>query len=52
MTLLAVVVGGLLFGVLGMLVASPSLYVAMALVKTLYVEDRLGDRSSEPTATA
>ena len=52
MTLLAVVIGGLLFGVLGMLLASPLLYVAMTLVMKLYVEDRLGDRSSASEATA
>ena len=51
MTLLAVVIGGLLFGVLGMLLASPLLYVAMTLVMKLYVEDRLGDRASPVKAT-
>lgn len=43
MTLVAVVCGGLLFGVMGTLLASPLLYVGITLVHMLYVEDRLGD---------
>jgi predicted PurR-regulated permease PerM len=44
-SILAVVLLGLLAGVLGLVVAAPLALVAMLLVKMLYVEDRLGDHS-------
>lgn len=43
LTVMAVVAGGVLFGVLGLLLATPLLYVAMVLVRMIYVEDVLGD---------
>lgn len=45
LSILAVVLLGLLSGLLGLLVAAPLALVAMLLVKMLYVEDRLGDTS-------
>jgi predicted PurR-regulated permease PerM len=45
LSILAVVLLGLLAGVLGLVVAAPLALVAMLLVKMLYVEDRLGDRT-------
>lgn len=46
--LLAIVACGLLFGVLGVIFATPMAVVAMALVKHLYVEDTL--ENSKPTS--
>ncbi len=43
LSILAVVLLGLLAGLLGLVVAAPLALVAMILVKMLYVEDRLGD---------
>ena len=43
LSILAVVLLGLLSGILGLLVAAPLSLVVMLLVKMLYVEDRLGD---------
>ena len=40
----AIVVAGALFGVVGMIVASPLAVIVLVLVKLLYVEDVLGDR--------
>ena len=45
LSILAVVLLGLLAGVLGLVVAAPLALGAMLLVKMLYVEDRLGDRT-------
>jgi predicted PurR-regulated permease PerM len=45
LSILAIVLLGLLAGVLGLLVAAPLALVAMLLVKMLYVEDRLGDHN-------
>jgi len=45
LTLLAVVVFGVLFGILGVLVAAPLMIVAMVLVQKLYVEGTLGDKA-------
>jgi predicted PurR-regulated permease PerM len=45
LSILAIMLLGLLGGVLGLLVAAPMALVAMLLVKMLYVEDRLGDRN-------
>ncbi len=42
LVLFAVIAGGLLFGVLGMLVATPLVVVAMVMISMLYVEDALG----------
>ena len=47
LSILAVVLLGLLAGVLGLLVAAPLALVVMVLVKMLYVQDRLGDRDVE-----
>ena len=46
LTILAVVGFGVLFGLVGVLVATPSLLVILVLVRMLYVEDALGDRGS------
>lgn len=43
LTLIAVLLMGLLFGLLGVLVATPLVAVLMIVVKMLYVEDVLGD---------
>lgn len=43
LTVIAVVAGGVLFGVLGLLLATPLLYVIMVLVRMIYVESMLGD---------
>lgn len=45
LTLLAIVVFGVLFGVLGLLVAAPLMVVAMAVVQKLYIEHTLGDHA-------
>lgn len=45
LSILAIVLLGLLAGVVGLLVAAPLALVAMLLVKMLYVEDRLGDHN-------
>lgn len=42
MVLFSVLAAGLLFGILGMIVATPLFVVVMVLVKMLYVEDALG----------
>jgi predicted PurR-regulated permease PerM len=44
-TIIAVVLMGKLFGVLGLLLATPLAAVVLVLVKLLYVEDTLGDRT-------
>jgi predicted PurR-regulated permease PerM len=44
LTIVAQVLLGLAFGFVGILLASPLTAVAMILIKTLYVEDLLGDR--------
>ena len=46
LTILAVVGFGVLFGLVGVLIATPSLLVILELVRMLYVEDALGDRGS------
>lgn len=43
LTLLALTLGGALFGFMGLLLATPITAVAIVLVKRLYVEDVLGD---------
>jgi len=45
LTLLAIVIFGVLFGVLGLLVAAPLMIVAMVVVQKLYIENTLGDRA-------
>lgn len=45
LSILAVVLLGLLSGVVGLVVAAPLALVGMLLVKMLYVEDRLGDHT-------
>lgn len=47
LTILAVLAMGLLFGITGMLLATPLLLVAMMTVQALYVEETLGDHSVE-----
>lgn len=44
-TIIAIVFMGKLFGVLGLLLATPLAAVALVLIKLLYVQDLLGDRS-------
>ena len=46
LTILAVVGAGVLFGLVGVLVATPLLLVLIVLVRMLYVEDALGDRGA------
>lgn len=48
LVLFAVIAGGLLFGVLGMLVATPLVVVAMVMISMLYVEDTLGKNVTVP----
>ena len=48
--LLAIVAAGLLFGILGVIVATPLVVVLMTLVKMLYVEDVLGKEVDVPGA--
>jgi predicted PurR-regulated permease PerM len=47
-TLAAITAGGLLFGFLGVFLATPLAVAAMVLVNMLYVEDTLGERSRFP----
>ena len=42
-TISAIAAGGLLFGVLGMFLATPLAIVALVLVNMLYIEDKLGE---------
>lgn len=42
-TIAAIACGGLLFGILGMFLATPLAVVAMVLVNMLYIEDKLGE---------
>lgn len=44
----AQILGGILFGFLGLALATPLLAVVLVLVKRLYVEDRLGDSLDQP----
>ncbi len=45
-TLFALVIGGWLFGIIGVLFAMPLAVVLMVLVKMLYIEDVLGKRTA------
>ena len=47
-TIAAVAAGGLLFGILGMFLATPLAVVVLVLVNTLYIEDRLGEERGFP----
>ena len=47
LTILAVVGFGVLFGLVGVLVATPLLLVILITVRMLYVEDTLGDRGKD-----
>lgn len=47
LTVLAILAFGSLFGVAGVILATPLLLVAIILVKRIYVEDVLGDRRAE-----
>lgn len=47
LTVVVVIAGGVLFGALGLLLATPLLCVAMVLIRMLYVEDVLGDRTTD-----
>lgn len=46
--LVAIVAAGLLFGILGVIVATPLVVVLMVVVKMLYVEDVLGKKTDVP----
>ena len=48
-TIAAVTVGGLLFGLLGMFLATPLAVATLVLVNLLYLEDRLGERRHFPS---
>lgn len=48
LTILALALLGVIFGVLGLLLATPLLAVVLVLVKMLYVEDVLGDQIDVP----
>jgi predicted PurR-regulated permease PerM len=48
LTLTVVIIGGILFGFLGLLLATPLTVVVMVLVKMLYIEDTLGDPAELP----
>ncbi|MGQ9372099.1 AI-2E family transporter [Azospirillum sp. ST 5-10] len=48
-TVAAITAGGLLFGLLGMFLATPLAVVALVVVNMLYVEDRLGEGRHFPT---
>jgi predicted PurR-regulated permease PerM len=48
LTVIAQIVLGVLFGILGLIVATPLMAVIMVLVKMLYVEDVLGDSVDVP----
>lgn len=48
LAILAIVAFGVLFGFLGLVVATPLLLVVIVLVRMLYVEDVLGDRDAAP----
>ncbi len=45
LTIIAEVLGGILFGVLGIILATPFVAVLVVLVKMLYIEDVLGDKA-------
>ena len=48
LTIIAVTLVGALFGILGLIVAAPLVVAVMVLVKTLYVEDTLGEDLKVP----
>lgn len=48
LVVLATVAAGLLFGVLGIILATPLLVVVLVLIKMLYIEDKLGDSVEVP----
>jgi predicted PurR-regulated permease PerM len=52
LTIVAVVGFGVLFGLIGVLVATPLLLVLIVLVRMIYVEDMLGDREAGQSARA
>jgi predicted PurR-regulated permease PerM len=53
LTIVAQIVGSLVFGLLGLLLATPLLACILVLVRMLYVEDALGDRTAaEPGEAA
>ncbi len=47
LTIIAELLFGLLFGVLGIILATPFIAVAVILVKLVYIEDVLGDKSTQ-----
>ena len=47
LTIVVQILGGTLFGFLGLLLMTPLTVVLMVLVKMLYVEDTLGDTTIE-----
>lgn len=48
LVVLATVAGGLLFGVLGIILATPLLVILLVMIKMLYIEDKLGDSVDVP----
>jgi len=46
LTLLALLVGALLFGWLGLLLAAPATAALLVMVQMVYVEDTLGERNA------
>ncbi|WP_281826796.1 AI-2E family transporter [Jannaschia rubra] len=52
LSVLAIVAFGVLFGFIGLLVATPLLLVVIILIKMIYVEDILGDHSVAPPESA
>ena len=46
LTLIALLVGALLFGWVGLLLAAPATAALMLMVQMIYVEDTLGERSA------
>ncbi|MCW2236442.1 AI-2E family transporter [Azospirillum canadense] len=51
-TIGAIAAGGLLFGILGMFLATPLAIVALVLVNMLYIEDKLGEGRHFPSEDA
>ncbi|WP_165067861.1 AI-2E family transporter [Paludisphaera rhizosphaerae] len=49
LTLLAIALAGVLFGVVGLIVAAPLAVAIKTLVEELYIKDALGDREGETT---
>jgi len=48
-TIGAIAVGGVLFGLMGMFLATPLAVVALVLINMLYIEDKLGEGRHFPS---